>query len=80
MIQVRDQPGWITFSVDGRYAYPSTGDVVDVKTRRVVATLEDGQYNSVQSEKMVEIHFRDNKPVLAGDQFGIGQLNKTAKN
>ncbi len=23
-IEVRDEPGWITFSLDGRYAYPST--------------------------------------------------------
>ena len=73
-IQVRDMPGWITFSTDGRYAYPSTGDVIDVKTRRIIATLEDGQNNSVQSEKMIEIHFRDSKPVAAGDQFGIGQV------
>ena len=28
-IVLRDQPGWITFSIDGRYAYPSTGDVID---------------------------------------------------
>ncbi|GAB2557831.1 hypothetical protein [Spirosoma areae] len=51
-ILVRDMPGWITFSVDGKYAYPSTGDVINVKTRTIVATLEDQQYNSVQSEKM----------------------------
>ncbi len=78
-IPVRDMPGWITFSTDGKYAYPSTGDVIDVKTRRIVATLEDGQHNSVQSEKMIEIHFRDNKPVAAGDQFGIGQVSKRAR-
>ncbi len=77
-IVVRDMPGWITFSTDGKYAYPSTGDVIDVKTRKIVATLEDGQNNSVQSEKMIEIHFRDGKPVGAGDQFGLGQVkNKT---
>ncbi len=77
-IQVRDSPGWITMSVNGQYAYPSTGDVIDVKTRKIVATLEDGQHNSVQSEKMIEIHFRDSKPVAAGDQFGLGQVkNKT---
>ena len=26
---LRDEPGWITFSIDGQYAYPSTGDVID---------------------------------------------------
>lgn len=79
-ILVRDMPGWITFSVDGKYAYPSTGDVIDVKTRKIVATLEDQDYNSVQSEKMVELHFSGGKPVAAGDQFGLGQTRKVAKN
>src|SRR6478609_5099853 len=40
-IPLRDQPGWITFSIDGRYAYPSTGEVIDVKSRKVVAALKD---------------------------------------
>jgi hypothetical protein len=26
---------WITFSLDGRWAYPSSGDVIDVKTREI---------------------------------------------
>jgi DNA-binding beta-propeller fold protein YncE len=71
-IQTRDMPGWITFSVDGKYAYPCTGDVIDVKTRRIVATLEDADHNAVQSEKMVEIHFLNGKAVAMGDQFGLG--------
>ncbi|WP_128546943.1 YncE family protein [Larkinella soli] len=79
-IQTRDMPGWITFSVDGKYAYPSTGDIIDAKTRKIVTTLEDQNYNSVQSEKMVEIHFVDGKPVAAGDQFGIGQMKQLARN
>jgi DNA-binding beta-propeller fold protein YncE len=79
-ILVRDMPGWITFSLDGKYAYPSTGDVIDVKTRKIVTTLEDQDYNDVQSEKMVEIHFNGGKAVAAGDQFGLGQVKKVAKN
>jgi DNA-binding beta-propeller fold protein YncE len=73
-IPVRDMPGWITFSLDGKYAYPSTGDVIDVKTRKIIATLEDQHHNSVQSEKMVEIQFSGNKAVRVGDQFGIGRI------
>lgn len=71
-IQLRDMPGWVTFSIDGKYAYPSTGDVIDVKTRKIVATLEDEHNNAVQSEKMVEIDFAGNKAVRAGNQFGVG--------
>ncbi|WP_337042306.1 YncE family protein [Emticicia sp. 17c] len=75
-ITVKDMPGWITFSLDGKYAYPSTGDVIDVKTRKIIASLEDQNYNSVQSEKMIEIHFSGTKPIRAGDQFGIGRVLK----
>jgi glutamine cyclotransferase len=58
-IKVRDQPGWITFSLDGRRAYPSTGEVIDVATKHIVATLEDEQKRHVQSEKVLEIVFRN---------------------
>ncbi|GAB3963240.1 hypothetical protein GCM10028805_65950 [Spirosoma harenae] len=79
-IALKDMPGWITFSLDGKYAYPATGEVIDVKTRKIVANLEDQDHNDVQSEKMVEIHFKDGKPVAAGDQFGLGQVRKPMKN
>jgi sugar lactone lactonase YvrE len=72
-IELRDQPGWVTFSIDGRYAYPSTGDVIDTATRRIVAGLKDETGADVQSEKMLEIDFQDGSPVAAGDQFGIGR-------
>jgi hypothetical protein len=73
-IALRDEPGWVTFSLDGRHAYPSTGEVIDVATRRVVATLTDETGAAVQSEKMVEIHFAGGKPVAAADQFGLGRV------
>ena len=72
-IEVRDEPGWITFSIDGKYGYPSTGDVIDVGTRKIVAGLTDEKGAAVQSEKMLEIDFADGKPVRAGDQFGLGR-------
>jgi hypothetical protein len=72
-VPLRDQPGWITFGMDGRYAYPSTGDVVDAKGRRIVATLTDEQGRAVQSEKMVEAVFEGSRLVRAGDQFGVGR-------
>jgi DNA-binding beta-propeller fold protein YncE len=72
-IALRDQPGWITFSMDGRYAYPSTGEVIDTKTREILTVLRDENGRTVQSEKVVEIVFAGEKPVRAGDQFGIGR-------
>jgi DNA-binding beta-propeller fold protein YncE len=72
-IPLQDMPGWITFSLDGRYAYPSSGEVIDVKTREILFILKDEYYNSVASEKMVEVQLSGNKVVRAGDQFGIGR-------
>jgi hypothetical protein len=72
-IKVRDQPGWVAFSLDGQYAYPSTGDVIDVKTKKIMATLTDETGRAVQSEKLVDIVFSGGKPVRAGDQFGVGR-------
>ena len=72
-IKLSDQPGWITFSLDGKYALPSTGDIIDTKTRKIIATLRDETGATVQSEKMVEMQFAGGRPVKAGDQFGIGR-------
>jgi len=71
-LKVRDQPGWITFSIDGRHAYPSTGEVFDVKTKQMGIALEDEEKRKIGSEKLLELVFDGAKPVKAGDQFGIG--------
>ena len=73
-IPVRDDPGWITFSLDGKFAYPSTGEVIDVATRKIVATLKDETGGIAESEKLVEIHFANGKPTRTGDQFGLGRV------
>ena len=71
-IPVQDMPGWISFSIDGKYVYPSSGEVIETKTRKTIAILQDEHHNNVASEKLVEIDFDGNKAVKAGDQFGIG--------
>ena len=75
-IPLQDMPGWVTFSMDGTYAYPSSGEVIEVKTRKVIRTLQDEFYNNVSSEKMVQINITGNKAIQAGDQFGIGGITK----
>src|SRR5262245_12304051 len=72
-IKVRDQPGWITFRMDGRHVWPSTGEVIDAKTKQIVARLTDEEHRMVQSEKIVEVVFAGKKVVRTGDQFGVGQ-------
>ena len=72
-IKLRDQPGWVTFSLDGKLAYPSTGEVVDVASRQIVTTLADENGGEVHSEKVMEIQFRNGVPIQVGDQFGVGR-------
>lgn len=73
-IELRGEPGWITFSIDGRFAIPSTGDVIETKTRKIVGGLKDEMNREVASEKLLEIDYEGGKVVRAGDQFGIGRV------
>lgn len=70
--------GWVTFSLDGRYVWCHTPDVIDAKTRKVVATLKDDHGNPVSGSKFIEVHFRDGKVVAMGDQFGLGRAGMVA--
>jgi len=62
----------VTFSIDGRHAYPSTGEVFDVKTKKRIAALKDETGRDIGSEKLLEIVFDGRKPLRNGDQFGVG--------
>jgi DNA-binding beta-propeller fold protein YncE len=72
-VKLSDSPGWVTLSIDGQYVFPSTGDVIDRRSRKIVYTLRDETGAQVQSEKLLEIDFDGNKPVRNGNQFGTGQ-------
>jgi len=75
-IKLRDSPGWISFSLDGTVAYSSTGEIIDVASKKVVATLKDEAGRDVQSEKMLDIVVANGKVVRAGNQFGVGMKKK----
>lgn len=78
-IKTTDMPGWIFMTTDGKYVIPSSGDVIDRKTRKIAYTLHDETGAQVQSEKTVEIDFHDGKPVANNDQFGIGQKRQSGQ-
>ena len=67
-VEVRAQPRWITFGIGGRYAYPSSGDVIDRESKKVMATLEDERRLFVHSERMIEIQFAGRDPIKVGTQ------------
>jgi hypothetical protein len=75
-IKLREQPGWVLFSLEGVFAYLSTGEVVDVGSKKIVASLADEKGNAVHSEKMLEIHWQGDKVIRVGDQFGVGRVVK----
>jgi DNA-binding beta-propeller fold protein YncE len=52
-------PGWISFSIDGKYAYPDGGAVIDTATKQIAARIPT-------SEKLLEIDFSGSKPIEAG--------------
>jgi DNA-binding beta-propeller fold protein YncE len=62
-IELTAQPRWIAFSGDGRYAYSSTGDVVDAASKRIAGALEDPTGAKVKSQHLVEIDFLDGHPI-----------------
>jgi outer membrane protein assembly factor BamB len=65
--------GWVTFSLDGNFAWCHTPDVIDARTKKVVATLKDEDGKLVSGSKFIEVHFRNGKVVAMGDQFGLGR-------
>jgi DNA-binding beta-propeller fold protein YncE len=75
-IRQRDCVGWLSISMDGRFAYSSTGEIIDVATKKVVAALQDETGRQVQSEKLLALTISNGKVVRAGSQFGVGMKQK----
>lgn len=66
--------GWVSFSLDGHYAWTHTPDVFDARTKELVATLKDENGKPVSSSKFIEVHFDDGKVVDMGNEFGLGRV------
>jgi outer membrane protein assembly factor BamB len=65
--------GWVTFSLDGKFAYCHTPDVLDVATKKKVATLKRGDGQVFASSKFIEVQMRGDKVVRVGNEFGLGR-------
>ena len=65
--------GWITMGLDGKLAYMASGDVVDVKTHKIVGQLRDEYGRHMDSEKVLDLAFDLNgKLVRKVNEFAIG--------
>lgn len=69
-IKLSHEPGWITFGVDNTLAYVSTGDVIDMKTKKVVTTLTDELGRKFESENSSRL-FLEKREKMASSVFGI---------
>jgi DNA-binding beta-propeller fold protein YncE len=79
-IPTREHPYWITFGLDGKYVYPSSGDIIDAASKKVIAGLRDEYGRAVESEKILEILFVNGKPTRVVDQFGVGLVRGPSTN
>ena len=72
-IKLAHASNWITMGLDGKIALSSSGDVIDVKSHKIVGQLKDEYGNLIHSEKFLELAF-DNKGHLMRtvNQFAIG--------
>jgi hypothetical protein len=73
-VAVSHVPHWITFSIDGRFAYVAgrkgsddVTDVIDAPTYQRVSSLGP-------SEDLLEVDFAGGSLVAVGNQFGIGRI------
>jgi DNA-binding beta-propeller fold protein YncE len=65
-------PYWITVGLDGKLAYISSGDVIDMKTRKIVGSMKDEYGRPLHSEKLLDMLFANGKLVRVANQFGNG--------
>jgi len=70
------QHGWIAFSLDGKYAWCSSPDIIDAHSKKIIGTFKDEKGQNVASSKFVEVVFKDGDVVKVGDQFGVGRAGK----
>jgi WD40 repeat protein len=69
-----DNPHWITFSIDGRFAYVSSAkgsghptDIINTSTYSRVGTL-------TATEDLLEVDFSNGAVTRVGNQFGVGRV------
>jgi DNA-binding beta-propeller fold protein YncE len=63
---------WITMGINGQYAFLSSGDVVDVQSKRLVGQMKDEYGKHMHSEKLLEMSFTNGKLRKTVSQFGEG--------
>jgi hypothetical protein len=71
---------WVTFDIEGNYAYIAPNKSSDDATELFDAHTHKSVGLIGSSEDMIEIDFADGKVSRVGDQFGVGRVVHTSTN
>lgn len=71
-IKTSDPPYWITIGLDEKFAYVSSGDIIDTKTHKIVGQMKDEYGHTMISEKLLDMTFSDGRLQRVSNQFGNG--------
>ena len=71
---------WLTFDIEGNYAYVAPNkssddatEIFDAHTHRSLGVIGS-------TEDMIEIDFADGNVSLVGDQYGVGRVVRSSTN
>jgi DNA-binding beta-propeller fold protein YncE len=65
-------PYWIAVGLDGRLSYISSGDIIDMQSRKIIGQMKDEYGRTMYSEKLLDMMFCNGKLVRVANQFGNG--------
>jgi DNA-binding beta-propeller fold protein YncE len=77
-IKTTSGPYWITVGLDGKLAYVSSGDIIDMKSRKIIGQMKDEFGRTMYSEKLLDMTFNNGKLIRVANQFGNGLKPSTA--
>ncbi len=69
-IDTPDGVFWMTFGIDGKLVYASSGDIIDVATRKIVGATISEHGTRMFSEKELDMMFVDGHLQRVSNQFG----------
>lgn len=68
-INLTQPPCWITFGLDAKYAYVSSGDIIDIRTHKIVGQMRDENGRTMYSEKLLDMTFINGHLQRVSNQF-----------
>jgi DNA-binding beta-propeller fold protein YncE len=69
-IDTPDGVFWMTFGLDGKLVYASSGDIIDVATHKIIGTTKSEFGTKMYSEKELDMEFLDGHLQRVSNQFG----------